>query len=72
MPKVENQDCKSCRFLDTGSSTCHRFPPTINFRGKTAYQEARAFWPIMSPSDWCGEWAPDKPVLDGEQNGRVS
>jgi len=50
--------CANCNFSVTSSatkSTCHRHAPSPEIN-VDFYRWA--VWPVIKPSDWCGEWAP--------------
>lgn len=48
---ITEQECDDCKFARPGKLDgytvleCHRNPPTVN-----------EGWPIVGPTDWCGEW----------------
>lgn len=48
--------CAECRFASANRKAsvyaCHRHPPRVVVdAGK-----ARTLYPLVNPSDWCGEW----------------
>jgi hypothetical protein len=48
--------CGNCRYsvisvINGQLGTCHRYAPKPNGTGRWAA------WPLVQPSDWCGEWA---------------
>ena len=45
--------CKTCAFFNTGESECRRYAPSPSEDG------AKAKWPNVAASDWCGEYKPD-------------
>lgn len=45
-------DCASCQYTWSETSECRRFPPTAMMIGA----ELRSVWPIVTDSDWCGEF----------------
>jgi hypothetical protein len=42
--------CSTCRFFQAEQSQCRRYAPQPTADRKNAY------WPIVSASDWCGEY----------------
>lgn len=49
--------CGNCRYsvmVSPNEGTCNRHAPTP---GRATQGEVWAQWPMVSPSDWCGEWA---------------
>jgi len=52
--------CKTCRFFHAEQSQCRRYAPQPTADSRSA------FWPIVSASDWCGEYQPaDREVASG-------
>lgn len=51
--------CGNCRFfhiterLEPDGGTCHAQPPIPD----TKYPKALAIWPVVSRSDWCGQYS---------------
>lgn len=47
------QTCNNCKFAvppkGTGLGICRRFPPTV-------VEDGMGLFPLVGPSDWCGEW----------------
>jgi hypothetical protein len=55
--------CVSCAWCDANSRPgegrvlrCRRLPP-VNMTGTMKHGE----WPLVYPSDWCGEWREGEP-----------
>jgi len=50
------QSCQTCRFIIgiNGSGICRRFPPQVQRVPATGFPAA--YFPVVSFSDWCGEW----------------
>jgi hypothetical protein len=51
--------CGNCRFFNDGE--CRRHAPVV--LGETAEDTV---WPIVSRSDWCGDFQRAKPASQGE------
>lgn len=57
-----NRECRTCHWRKEGMLAvdpyeCRRYPPTVVFTGNVF----RSSWPIVKPTDWCGEWKKEKP-----------
>ncbi|MGM4967410.1 hypothetical protein AB7714_28210 [Tardiphaga sp. 1201_B9_N1_1] len=54
---LEDQSCRDCRFFIADPSrraddgNCHRHAPAATFS-----PVANAYWPLVSSSNWCGEF----------------
>ena len=61
-PPITQQNCSNCRYVRTRllpngvqpqeQMNCRRsYPKTLVIEGL-----AYSFWPVVVPTDWCGEW----------------
>ena len=62
--------CGNCRYsvINGQLGTCHRYAPRPDANGTWAA------WPLIQPSDWCGEWeshAPDPAPPVSPENMRA-
>lgn len=48
--------CGDCRFYDKAIPSCRRHPPILH-RGLSG-------WPVVTATDWCGEFKPADPSPD--------
>lgn len=49
-------NCNNCRFaVNDGGLTCRRRAPKPYHYPMDKFVSKGANWPIVSPSDWCGE-----------------
>lgn len=60
MPKPELEVCGRCRFEVGGE--CRRYAPMVSAVGNVNGDAARAVWPKVAASDWCGDYE-DDPAL---------
>jgi hypothetical protein len=57
--------CDSCYYFDTNGpkdetdGLCRRFPPA-----PSAKDDIGNGFPIVTPTDWCGEWQEDKDSIE--------
>lgn len=73
MPKCE--DCKFWEYLemvspDTASGLCRRKAPHV--RSEPEEMHVVAYWPLVTESDWCGEFeakAPEAPEAEKIADG---
>jgi hypothetical protein len=47
-----DMQCSTCRFFLADQSQCRRYAPQPTADAKNAH------WPVVSASDWCGEYQP--------------
>jgi hypothetical protein len=55
---MNDQSCANCNFSvtnPTSNACCHRHAPSPEI-GVSPHRWA--VWPVVRPTDWCGEWAP--------------
>jgi len=48
--------CKTCAFFNHSETECRRYAPQPSEDG------AKAKWPAVAASDWCGEYQPGEEV----------
>lgn len=50
---VTDERCENCRFYDTSTARCRRFPPTQH---NSSWIGPAYVHPMVEKTDWCGEW----------------
>lgn len=57
--------CETCQFFVSGN--CRRHAPVVfdrswdqadSYGGKNRIVESHTEWPVVSPSEFCGDWKP--------------
>ena len=68
----DDERCQTCRFYQPDGKTveageCRRRAPSPG-----PQTDVGAYWPVVLPDDWCGEWQPDREALAAYRAGKVA